>query len=86
MAERLAGLPDWQRRDRAIVRTWTFRDFDEALAFVNQVAVPAQAQDHHPDVHIHWNTVTLELWTHAAGGLTERDFRLALAIGDLPGV
>jgi 4a-hydroxytetrahydrobiopterin dehydratase len=80
IALRLTRLPDWERRGGAIARTLTFRDFREALEFVNRVADEADAQDHHPDVHIHWNEVTLELWTHASNAITERDFRLAEAI------
>lgn len=77
---RLSGLDGWQRRGHAIVRTFVFRDFREALGFLNLVADAADAQDHHPDVHLHWNTLTLELWTHASDAITERDFRLAEAI------
>lgn len=85
VTRRLAGLPGWERRDHAIVRSFTFRDFREALEFVNRVADEADAQDHHPDVHIHWNEVTLELWTHASDAITERDFRLAEAIDRIAG-
>jgi 4a-hydroxytetrahydrobiopterin dehydratase len=82
--ERLvAGLPGWERAGDAIVKRFTFKDFAEALAFVNGVAVPAEEMNHHPDVSIHWNEVTLELWTHASGGLTMKDFDLARAIEQL---
>jgi 4a-hydroxytetrahydrobiopterin dehydratase len=77
---RLTAHPDWVRRGTLLARTFTFRVFREALAFVNRVADEADAQDHHPDVHIHWNEVTFELWTHASNAITERDFRLAEAI------
>lgn len=76
----LAGLPGWERAGDSIVKRFTFKDFAEALAFVNRIAEPAEAMDHHPDVAIHWNEVTLTLWTHASGGLTVKDFDLARAI------
>ena len=77
---RLADLDGWQRSEGAIVKRFTFADFAEALAFVNRIAEPAEAMNHHPDVAIHWNEVTLTLWTHASGGLTHKDFDLAVAI------
>lgn len=66
-----------------IVRTWKFQDFKEALAFVNRVGELAEQEGHHPDIAIHWNRVTLELWTHVAKGLTENDFILASKINGL---
>lgn len=80
---RLERHPRWERRPHAIARTFTFQDFREALEFLNRVADEADAQDHHPDVHLHWNELTLELWTHASNAITERDFRLAEAIDRL---
>ena len=50
------------------------------MRFVNRVADLAEVEDHHPDIFIHYREVTLTLWTHAAGGLTERDFKLAADI------
>jgi 4a-hydroxytetrahydrobiopterin dehydratase len=82
ITERLAGLDDWKRDGDTITKMFSFKDFAEALAFVNVIAEPAEAMNHHPDVAIHWNEVTLTLWTHASGGLTERDFALARAIED----
>jgi 4a-hydroxytetrahydrobiopterin dehydratase len=76
----LAGLPGWERAGDEIVKQFAFKDFKEALAFVNRIAQPAETMNHHPDVKIHWNEVTLELWTHASGGLTMKDFDLARAI------
>ena len=81
MRERLARLPGWERRGNEIRRTWTFADFESSMAFVNTVAALAQAADHHPDIDIRYSKVTLALSTHDAGGLTERDFALAEAIG-----
>ena len=80
VAAALARLPGWARVGRAIARTYRFEDFRGALAFVNRVGELAERQQHHPDIDIRYNQVTLSIWTHDAGGLTERDFRLAAAI------
>lgn len=77
---RLAPLRAWSRAGNHIERTLRFPDFAAAVEFVARLVAPADQQNHHPDVAIHWNEVTLRLWTHAAGGLTERDFRLAETI------
>ena len=73
----LARLPQWQRNGEIISRTFQFQDFLAAMKFVNAVAEIAEAAQHHPDVDIRWNKVTLALTTHDAGGLTEKDFALA---------
>lgn len=83
IAERLRAHPAWDRRGRAIARELAFAGFREAVEFVARLAPDADRQNHHPDVEIHWNRLTLTLWTHASGGLTERDFRLAAAIDAL---
>ena len=80
VAAGLARLPGWARVGSAIARTYRFDDFRRSLAFVNRVAQLAERQQHHPDVDIRYNQVTLSVWTHDAGGLSERDFRLAAAI------
>jgi 4a-hydroxytetrahydrobiopterin dehydratase len=59
-------------------------DFAAALAFVNAVGAEAEQRNHHPDIDIRWNTVTLVLSTHSEGGLTEADFDLAAVISRLP--
>jgi len=79
--DRLARLPGWEWRGSEIRRTWTFADFEASMAFVNEVAARARAADHHPDIDVRYTKVTLALSTHDAGGLTERDFDLAEAIG-----
>jgi 4a-hydroxytetrahydrobiopterin dehydratase len=76
----LAALPAWARDGDAIRRTWTFADFRTAMIFVNGVAALAEKANHHPDMTIHYNEVTLRLWSHDAGGLTTRDFTLARTI------
>jgi 4a-hydroxytetrahydrobiopterin dehydratase len=87
VATRLQALPDWRRAEggvSAITTTYKLADFAEALAFVNAIGAEAEAVDHHPDIDIRWNKVTLELSTHSAGGLTEKDFALAETISGLP--
>jgi 4a-hydroxytetrahydrobiopterin dehydratase len=73
----LASVPQWQRQGDAIARTYEFADFVVAMKFVNAVASLAEQAQHHPDIDIRWNKVTLALTTHDAGGLSRRDFALA---------
>jgi 4a-hydroxytetrahydrobiopterin dehydratase len=73
----LADLPQWKRTGQIISRTYEFADFPAAMKFVNAVADLAEQAQHHPDVDVRWNKVTLALTTHDAGGLTEKDFALA---------
>jgi 4a-hydroxytetrahydrobiopterin dehydratase len=81
---RLDGLAGWQRQGDAITGTFTRADFRDSLLFVGAVAYLAEAANHHPDVAIAWNKVTLTLSTHSAGGLTAADFALAGQVSDLP--
>ena len=67
----------WTEVDDALERTFQFDSFVEALAFVNRVGELAESEDHHPDIAIHYNRVTLRWWTHTAGGITDRDRDLA---------
>ena len=67
----------WREVQGALEREFRFRDFAEALAFVNRVGQIAEQENHHPDVSIHWNRVTLRWWTHVSGTVTERDAALA---------
>ncbi len=64
-------------------RAFRFKDFVGSIDFVNQVKAVAEQEGHHPDVHIHWNIVRLENWTHAIGGLHQNDFILAAKINQL---
>jgi 4a-hydroxytetrahydrobiopterin dehydratase len=74
----------WRREGREIVRDWQFKDFAEAMAFVNRVAQVAEEANHHPDILVHgWNKVRLSLTNHAAGGLTEPDFVMAARFDEL---
>ena len=68
---------NWAEVDGALQREFHFADFAEALAFVNRVGELAEAENHHPDVAIHWNRVTLRWWTHVANAITDRDRELA---------
>jgi 4a-hydroxytetrahydrobiopterin dehydratase len=77
IGSRLDGL-DWKREGEHIVKDWQFKDFAEAIAFVNRVADVAEAANHHPDILVHgWNKVRLSLTNHSAGGLTAADFDVA---------
>ncbi len=82
----LADRPDWQLAAEAkrIERTFRFKNFAQALAFVNAVGVIAEAEKHHPDIHFGWGYVTISLQTHKIGGLHENDFILAAKIDALP--
>jgi 4a-hydroxytetrahydrobiopterin dehydratase len=73
----LSGLAPWRREGKALVVTFRFAGFREAMGFVHAVAERAEAVNHHPDITIRWNRVSLELSTHSAGGLTAKDFTLA---------
>jgi 4a-hydroxytetrahydrobiopterin dehydratase len=71
------AVPRWTRRGAVIRRTYEFADFLAAMKFVNAVARAAEKAQHHPDIDVRWNRVTLALTTHDAGGLTKKDFALA---------
>ncbi len=73
----LASLPQWKLEQGELVRTLIFKDFLEAMIFVNQVADLADKAGHHPDIDIRYNKVRLALVTHDAGGITESDISLA---------
>jgi 4a-hydroxytetrahydrobiopterin dehydratase len=69
--------PEWSRSGYLISRTFEFPDFVESIGFVAEVAVFAEKANHHPDIDIRWNKVTLRLSTHSEGGLTNKDVDLA---------
>lgn len=77
MAEFLSSQPLWCLADGKLVREWRFKDFVAAMEFVNRIATIAEDECHHPDIDIRYNRVRLGLVTHDAGGVTERDARLA---------
>lgn len=76
---RLDDLPDWSQPGEEIQRTFRFKDFVAAMAFVERVAERAEAVQHHPDILIRYSRVTLSLSTHDAGGISEKDFAFAAA-------
>ena len=69
----LSNLPGWARDGDEIVRRYDLPDFVAAVEFVRRVADRAEAANHHPDIAIHYNKVTLTLSTHSEGGITEKD-------------
>jgi 4a-hydroxytetrahydrobiopterin dehydratase len=73
----MADPDGWDEVDKALERTFSFEDFRGALGFVNRVGELAEAENHHPDIAVHYNRVTLRWWTHTAGGITDRDRELA---------
>ena len=83
VARELTALPGWSREGDEIVRAYERGNFNGSIAFVNAIAAAANAADHHPDLAIAWNIVTVRLSSHDAHGLTERDFALARAIDKL---
>ncbi len=72
--------PEQARFGARISKEFKFKDFIGAINFVERVADVAEMENHHPDIHIHYNKVLLELWTHAIGGLSENDFIVAAKI------
>lgn len=85
--EVLATLSDgngaWRLEENKLKREYRFADFSEAFAFLARVALLAEKAGHHPDIHNSYSKVTLELRSHDAGGITQRDVDLAQAIGEL---
>ncbi|HEX4073864.1 MAG TPA: 4a-hydroxytetrahydrobiopterin dehydratase [Candidatus Acidoferrales bacterium] len=77
-------VPRWKVIDgHHLIRTFTFSDFKQALAFVNKVGDLAEQQGHHPDILLTWGKAEITTWTHKINGLTESDFILAAKIDNL---
>jgi 4a-hydroxytetrahydrobiopterin dehydratase len=76
-------IPEWTLKDSSIERVFQFRDFKEAIKFVNRLAQAAEEEGHHPDIHIYYNKVRIELSTHKIKGLSNNDFILAAKIDAL---
>jgi 4a-hydroxytetrahydrobiopterin dehydratase len=72
--------PDWKLESGKLVRDWAFKDFVQAMVFVNRVAELAEAAGHHPDIDIRYNKVRLGLISHDAGGITQRDSKMAVRL------
>jgi 4a-hydroxytetrahydrobiopterin dehydratase len=71
-------------REHHLEKTYTFPDFQTALAFVNRAGAIAEQEGHHPDLYLSWGKVGVEIWTHKIDGLTESDFILAAKIDQIP--
>lgn len=81
----LAQLDGWAVvGSKKLVKTYHFPDFAKALAFVNRAGEIAEAEGHHPDLHLTWGKVGVEVMTHAIGGLSENDFILAAKLDTIP--
>ena len=85
VGEALASLRGWEAAEEhtRLHKRLRFRDFKEAMRFVNAMADLAEAEGHHPDFTVHYDTVDVILWTHAVGGLSENDFILAAKLDQL---
>jgi 4a-hydroxytetrahydrobiopterin dehydratase len=76
----LPEVPEWTVKEKSLERDFVFKNFREAIAFVNRVADAAESEGHHPDITISYNKVHLSLSTHKIGGLSRNDFILATKI------
>ncbi|HEV8537753.1 MAG TPA: 4a-hydroxytetrahydrobiopterin dehydratase [Bacteroidota bacterium] len=83
VAKEMQTLRGWSQTGNEISKVFELKDFVHSMGFVNSVALLAEKANHHPDIDIRWNKVTLTLSTHSAGGLTEKDFNLAKAVDAL---
>ena len=81
--QRASVLNGWTVDDSRLECTRKFKDFIQAIDFVNQLVEPAESAGHHPDIEISYNKVKIALTTHDAGGLTEKDFQLAEVISQI---
>ncbi len=79
----LNHLPGWKLNGKVIERLYRFDNFIKAMEFVNQIAEAAEAVNHHPDIFISYNKVTLSLISHDSGGVTQRDIKMASRINEL---
>ena len=79
----LASIPSWSLEDDKLRRQFSFRNFVDAFGFMSRVALIAERMDHHPEWRNVYRTVTIDLTTHDAGGVTRKDIELALAIDSL---
>ena len=78
--KRMKAIADWSLQDDTIIREFIFKDFGQAISFVNDIAEIAEQEKHHPDIFISYNKVILTLTTHKSKGLTTKDFALAFKI------
>ena len=75
--EKLSGLSGWERQGGAIAKSFKREDFVGSVRFVDSLVEPAEEMNHHPDLSVSWDTVTVTISTHSEGGLTANDFELA---------
>lgn len=81
ITKNLSSLSGWIQEEKQIVKEFQFKDFEEALSFVNKAGAEAEKMNHHPDIFIHsWNKVKITISTHSEGGITIKDFHLAQKI------
>ena len=78
--QKLADYPGWITSGQFLSQTYKFKDFVEAINFINRLVQPSETAGHHPDISISYNQVTIHLSTHDAGGITQKDFDLAREI------
>ena len=75
-----AELQGWQLKEKRISKSFKFDNFEDAMKLAQKIAVVAEQEGHHPDLHIRWGELSVEVWTHKIGALTENDFILAAKI------
>jgi 4a-hydroxytetrahydrobiopterin dehydratase len=80
---KLAELPGWERSGEAIAKAFSCGDFVGSVRFVESLVEPAEGMNHHPDLEISWDKVTVTISTHSEGGLTAADFELAAKVDAL---
>lgn len=83
IAQKMHEITGWELKGDSINKEWQFKDFSEAMHFINKVAHLAEEHDHHPELFNVYNKVSLKFYTHNAGGLTHRDFDIAAEIDRL---
>jgi len=77
------SLPWTVIEGKKISHEFVFKNFPEAVGFIDRIVPVAESEGHHPDIHVYYNKVVIELWTHAIGGLSENDFIMAVRIESL---
>ncbi len=83
ISDQLRTMSGWQQQGKELVKTYRFKDFVEAVDFVNAITREAEAAGHHPDLLVRWGEVTVHLTTHSAGGVSENDIELAKKIDQI---
>ncbi len=74
---------DWRIEGKKLVRTFKLKDFKQSIKLADQIAQVAEQEQHHPDLHVKWGALQVEIWTHAIDALSENDFILAAKIDQL---